>query len=137
MNRQNVMLRGSVRQQANPVTAGICTHDTLCVVEGLRVRLVEPEMTFGVDDCLTNKYGEPLVEFYAVTDGCGQPRGKFISRYLLSTLLDRRPERGLMLDVHDKQWTISPPGLEAVIALACKKTPMVKSYSGHWRMSYA
>lgn len=106
-------------------------------VEGIRVRLVKPGMKFGLEDCLENRFDEPLVEFYRPAEGCGLPRGRFIQRYLLSTLLDMRGEKGLFLDLEHEHWHLSPEGLTSILEVVRRDTPMVRNFMGMWRMSWA
>lgn len=64
------------------------------------VRIVKPGDRYGLKDCLVNDKGEELVEFYD-SRYMHTERGQFVSRYYLSTLLERDKDVGLMLDT---QW---------------------------------
>lgn len=76
------------------------------------VRIVELNDKYGLNDCLVNT-DSPLVEFYdtryEITD-CGQ----FVSRYRLSTLVERQSD-GLCLDGGNHEWNIYGPCYRRVL----------------------
>lgn len=106
-------------------------------VDGFRVRLVTAGMQYGFENCLTNSFCEPLVEFYSFGWAAQGERGQFVSRYMLSTLLDRDENVGLQLDVSNPSQHVSPSGMKQVLEWACSVVPMVKNHVGLWRVSYA
>lgn len=60
--------------------------------QAYNVRLVREGDRHGRNDCLTHDRADPLVEFYAVSDGAGAgPRGYFVSSYYASTLRGEGP----------------------------------------------
>ncbi len=83
------------------------------------VRLVLKGDAYGLDDCIVHD-GTPMVEFYDARHmQCG-PRGQFVSRYYLHTLLPRlvAGDAGLMLDGGVPDWRIDAKALRfAVISL--------------------
>lgn len=82
-------------------------------------------MRYGLDDCLTHD-GGPMVEFYDATYAGPDfgPRGQFVSRYYLSTLMDRRgmpglyAEYGLCLQGDVPEWVVSARNVAEAIAYA-------------------
>jgi hypothetical protein len=87
-----------------------------------RTRLVRIGEHYGLHDCLTHgakptDRSEPLIEFYdaryADAPGFG-PRGQFITRYYVSTLLDTTPGVALMLHGGEPEWTVDPANMARV-----------------------
>lgn len=115
----------------------------LGVFDKYRVRLVEVGQKFGLEDCLTNQYEQPMVEFYLVQNDDSQSfrgRGYFISRYLLTTLLEGCSKQfGLLLDGANPQWSVPPTVMEAILekAIESTTTKLVMNHVGHWRQSFA
>lgn len=115
----------------------------LGVFDKYRVRLVEVGQTFGLEDCLTNQYEQPMVEFYLVQKDDAKSfrgRGYFISRYLLTTLLEGCSKQiGLLLDGANPQWSVPPTVMEAILekAIESTTTKLVMTHVGHWRRSFA
>lgn len=82
------------------------------------VRIIREGDRYGLDDCLELK-GEPVIEFYdcryaGIKFG---PRGQFVSRYKLSTLLDdeiRLSRLGLCLHGGVPGWSASASEMRQV-----------------------
>lgn len=84
-------------------------------VEGFNVRIVSKGESYGRDDCLTHDKDEALVEFYDAKHTALMPRGQFVSRYYIYTLLGHRPGHvGLALDGGVPEWSISPKGVQEI-----------------------
>jgi hypothetical protein len=81
-------------------------------VEHFNIRIVNMGDRYGLDDCLTNTKG-PMIEFYD-SRYAHTPRGQFVSRYYLSTLLEREPA-GLCLDGGVPAWTVSAEGMKKIM----------------------
>jgi hypothetical protein len=99
------------------------------------VRIVREGDRYGLDDCLVYdtasdkqfRAGDALVEFYDATQDPAKfgPRGQFVARYYLSTLLGqdrwsanargRKGNTGLALDGGIAAWTLDGPALDAAI----------------------
>jgi hypothetical protein len=77
------------------------------------VRIVRTGDAYGLNDCLIND-GAPLVEFYD-NRYMHTPRGQFVSRYFVSTILERT-HAGLMLDGSVPAWTVSADDMRLVDA---------------------
>jgi len=60
---------------------------------------------YGRADCLTNE-GGPMIEFYDPRHVKHGPLGQFISRYYVSTILER-DTGGLALQGDIPEWTVS------------------------------
>lgn len=60
---------------------------------------------YGRNDCLTND-GEPMIEFYDPRHVKHGPLGQFVSRYYVSTILER-DNCGLALYGSEPEWTVS------------------------------
>ena len=84
-------------------------------VEKFNVRLVNTGERYGLDDCLVNDKA-PMVEFYdsRYAGASFGERGQFVSRYYVSTLLDRQP-LGLCLDGGVPEWSVSAAGMQQVV----------------------
>ena len=78
------------------------------------VRVVRTGDAYGLNDCLIND-GAPLVEFYD-NRHMHTPRGQFVSRYFVSTILERADGLGLMLDGGVPAWTVSADDMRLVAA---------------------
>lgn len=77
------------------------------------VRIVQEGDNYGLNNCLTHEQKEPLVEFY----DSRYPHtefGQFVSRYNMSTLLQRNANVGLDLDGGIADWKIDAKGMEDV-----------------------
>lgn len=85
-------------------------------VEKFNVRLVNTGERYGRDDCLVNDKA-PMVEFYdsRYTDPSFGERGQFVSRYYVSTLLERPHHVGLCLDGGIPEWSVSAEGMQQVL----------------------
>ena len=73
------------------------------------VRVVPQWGRYGLNDCLVHGSREPLVEFYD-TRYSHTDLGQFVSRYALSTLLERPADTnalGLCLDGGTPSWSVS------------------------------
>ena len=90
-------------QDFNAINMENRPHMTIKAANGIafRVELVAPGAAYGRDNCLTNDSDETLVEFLDTRYFGGQ----FISRYYLSTLLEKT-EGGLCLDGGIPDWSI-------------------------------
>ena len=78
------------------------------------VRLVRPGDKYGLNNCLTHNETEPMVEFYDVR----YPHttfGQFVSRYCLSTLLERPWPGGLDLDGGVPDWEVSAENMQTIL----------------------
>ena len=100
------------------------------------VRLVQQGDAYGLDEQLVHMDPEPLVEFfdtrYAHTD-----LGQFVSRYNLSTLLERPLSDGLHLDLGIPSWFISGPAMYEVqvwLRAAAKNPPTLGFEAIHGAM---
>ena len=78
------------------------------------VRIVRTGDAYGLDDRLIND-GAPLVEFYD-NRHMHTPRGQFVSRYYIDTLLDRPDGLGLALDGGVPAWTVNADDMRLVVA---------------------
>lgn len=87
------------------------------------VRVVFPGDRYGRLDCLVHDKEDALVEFYdaSIED---TPRGYFVSRYYLETLIGT-PEptgrvqiEGLLLDTGDHRWSLDGRALQEALAFA-------------------
>lgn len=85
-------------------------------LERFNVRIVNTGDRYGRNDCLINDK-PPMVEFYDnrfdFPDFMG--RGQFVSRYYVSTLLERQPDTGLCLDGGVPAWSVSAQDMEQVM----------------------
>jgi hypothetical protein len=85
------------------------------------VRVVLQGERYGLDDCLTHGDADPTIEFYdhtyADAPGFG-PRGQFVSRYYLRTLLDHGERYGLTLDGGVKEWHVSAANVQRALGYA-------------------
>lgn len=82
------------------------------------VRVVFTGDRYGMQDCLTHKGAEPMVEFYDVRHA-GEafgPRGQFVSRYYLSTMLAHQEGAGLCLHGGVAAWSVT--GAEFAVVAA-------------------
>lgn len=97
------------------------------------VRIVEKGESYGLNNSLTHKDEDPLVEFYDAryphTD-----LGQFVSRYCLSILLDRSAEQGLFLD-SEPSWQLSANAYGQVHAWLKKALPLFDP--APFRLSFA
>lgn len=84
------------------------------------VRLVLEGEAYGKDNCLTHAKAEPLVEFYD-TRHPETDLGQFVSRYYLSTLLERALTDGLCLQGGVPSWTVSAGAMRQVQVWLAKK----------------
>lgn len=86
-------------------------------IEGFNVRIVSQGDGYGKDDCLIlANWEESLVEFYDAKQDAAKfgPRGQFVSRYFLTTILGAEGKHGLQLDGDIPEWSISPKGVREV-----------------------
>lgn len=74
------------------------------------VVVVPPGAAYGLDDCLTNDTGKPMVEFYD-TRYPHTEHGQFVSRYYASTLLPWEGT-GLNLDGGIPDWQLDAPAMK-------------------------
>lgn len=85
----------------------------------LVARLLREGDRYGLNDCLTWEEKEPGIEFY---DGRypHTPRGQFVSRYYLETLLEsvQKGNRGLCLDGGVAAWALNPGELAGAVQWA-------------------
>ena len=77
------------------------------------VRIVKTGDAYGLNDCLINN-DPPMVEFWD-RRYMHTPRGQFVTRYNVSTLL-ARPPQGLALDYGVPAWTVNADDMKLVIA---------------------
>jgi hypothetical protein len=80
------------------------------------VRIVRTGDAYGLGDCLINN-DKPMIEFYDRAH-MHTPRGQFVSRYYISTLLDRPDGLGLALDAGVPAWTVNADDMRLVTAYA-------------------
>lgn len=77
------------------------------------VKLVFHNEHYGLNDCLTYKGYEPMVEFYDArypdTD-----HGQFISRYYITTLLEGNENKGICLEGSEPDWNIEDQDMNKV-----------------------
>lgn len=80
------------------------------------VRIVEKGDGYGVDDKVIHDEDDPMVEFYdqRYTDERFGPRGQFVSRYYLSTLLER-PVVGIDLHHGIESWYVTAENMAEVL----------------------
>ena len=78
------------------------------------VRFVEKGERYGLDSCLLHEEEDGLVEFYDAryTEGF-TVLGQFVSRYYVSTLLNR-PIRGLNLEGGSPNWYVTDDNMDVV-----------------------
>lgn len=86
------------------------------------VRVVFEGDRYGRLDCLVHDQEEPLVEFYDASNG-DTPRGYFVSRYYLETLINPRNgslinREGLLLDTGSPHWMLDALALQESITVA-------------------
>jgi len=82
------------------------------------VRIIRHGDRYGLEDCIELK-GEPMIEFYdfRYADNRFGPRGQFVSRYYLSTLVDdeaRLSRTGLCLHGGVPGWSVSASEMREV-----------------------
>lgn len=81
------------------------------------VRLVMEGDGFGREDVLVHDSADPMIEFYdrahADKPGFG-PRGQFVSRYYLSTILGE-PVRGINLHGSEPKWYVTAENIAEVL----------------------
>ena len=78
------------------------------------VRIVNQNDRYGLDNCLTHNQAEPLVEFYDARYPF-TAYGQFVSRYYMTTLLDRSEAYGLDLDGGIRDWKIDRNTMASVM----------------------
>jgi hypothetical protein len=78
------------------------------------VRIVRTGDAYGLDDRLINN-DEPMVEFYDRRH-MHTPRGQFVSRYYIRTLLERPDGLALALDGGVPAWTVIADDMRLVVA---------------------
>lgn len=116
--------------QARPVIQALSddqlpvnTKLVICGVTPFLVRVVFTGDRYGRLDCVVHDKEDALVEFYdaSIAD---TPRGYFVSRYYLETLI-AAPEptshvrsEGLLLDTGDHRWSLDGRALHEAIAFA-------------------
>ena len=85
------------------------------------VRVVQKGDAYGRDDCLRHEEDRPMIEFYDASQDPEKfgPRGQFVSRYYLSTLI-KDPEHysGLDLQGDVPSWFLDGQTLRAALAYA-------------------
>lgn len=77
------------------------------------VRILYEGETYGLNDQFIHKKQDPLVEFYD-TRYPHTEYGQFVSRYYLSTLLERTENKVLNLDGGIPDWRIEPGSMNIV-----------------------
>lgn len=79
------------------------------------VRLVATGERYGLDDCLVHDRAIPMVEFYDASQDLVKfgPRGQFVSRYYLTTLLDVKG--GLDLHCGEPAWQLDAAALASAL----------------------
>lgn len=81
------------------------------------VRIVFKGDKYGLRDCLTHEFEDPLVEFYD-TQFDFTPHGQFVTRYYASTLLGLdawgRTTGGLVLDYGVESWVIDAESMDRI-----------------------
>lgn len=77
------------------------------------VRIVQQGDKYGLNNCLTHEQKEPLVEFYD-TRYPHTEFGQFVSRYNMSTLLERPSNVGLDLYGGVPDWKIDTEAMKEV-----------------------
>lgn len=86
------------------------------------VHLVPAGGQYGRNDVVANTYGQAMVEFWDTshegnTDFDHRKRGQFVSRYLISTFLDRSPSEGLLLHGSEADvWFVDAVNCSDVVA---------------------
>lgn len=92
------------------------------------LRLVQFGDNYGRNDQLVHDKAEPMVEFFD-TRYSHEPLGQFVSRYYLSTLLDREADVGLNLDGGVPSWSVSAAAMNVVYQwlLEVEKSPPAPS----------
>lgn len=84
------------------------------------VRLVEKGDNYGLNFALTHNEDDPLVEFY--DDRYKHTKyGQFVSRYYLSTLLERDKDYGLYLYADVPDWQVSAENMNDVLEFVEQK----------------
>ncbi len=85
------------------------------------VRVVMQGERYGLEDRITHKGTDPLIEFFdykTANQKTFGPRGQFVSRYLASTLADHLDGAGLCLAGGVSAWAVDGEALAPVVALA-------------------
>lgn len=78
------------------------------------VRLARRGERYGLNDSLAHDGDVPLVEFYDTRHG-HTDLGQFVSRYLVDTLLERKPLlEGILLDTGSPDWHLGQLALARV-----------------------
>ncbi|MDD4840286.1 MAG: hypothetical protein PHE93_06465 [Clostridia bacterium] len=93
------------------------------------VRIVEKGDVYGLNDCLTYKETEPLVEFYDIRfiNDKDWKRGQFISRYCVSTLLETgHYPQGLSLMGYEPSLNVPAESMTEIIKWLKESTPRWK-----------
>lgn len=93
------------------------------------VRIVEKGDTYGLNDCLTHKGIEPLVEFYdnRFIDDKDWKHGQFVARYYVTTLL----ESGHYPD--GLSFLKNEPSLNVSTELMAEIIKWLKASTPHWK----
>ena len=86
------------------------------------VRIVNEGQNYGLNEQLTHEKKDPLVEFYDNRYPHTQ-YGQFVSRYNLSTLLNRQENTGLCLDGGVSDWSIDSKTMKTVTSWLTTQQP--------------
>lgn len=90
------------------------------------VNIVEAGENYGLNNCLVHEKADSLVEFYDQRH-MHTPLGQFVSRYYMSTMLDKRSQdKGLNLEGSVPEWQINKE--EMIIIkdwLSSENTPFI------------
>lgn len=88
------------------------------------IRIVRPGDGYGVDDKVISEYNESMIEFYDYTYASDDTfnssfgeRGQFVSRYFVSTLLERPVGGGLDLMGYEPVWKVDEIVMQQVFQL--------------------
>jgi hypothetical protein len=106
-----VLRLGKQTQAGEHPMMTLTLKNTKSPLTNMLVRIVEPGDGYGLynrktgEYALTNSKSAPLVEFYDL-DNDHTPHGQFVSRYYLSTLLERE-SGGLCLDGGEPKWNVN------------------------------
>lgn len=77
------------------------------------IKIIFQNDHYGLDNCLTYKRYEPMIEFYDARYPHTE-NGQFVSRYYITTLLEGNDNRGLCLDGGIPDWNIDAQAMNTV-----------------------
>ena len=85
----------------------------MLILDKFNVRMVFKGEGYGLNNVIIHDRETPLVEFYDNRYTRFNPYGQFVSRYYVSTLLERK-NGALALDLGVPEWTVTADEMTAV-----------------------